>query len=159
MVAKDLNHPPAESFARDLGATNWNGNCGDNIFSGHTVNVMNSFMAVVCYLWGLCVPPGATQRLRWKLVIFYYAAILGYAYLIYVQLWYIIATHNHYTIDVIVALYTGPLLFLVDRHVLMPWEVDAPDDLNLRQLLCDWRSWLPLPLAWTEGHRKRVTED
>lgn len=147
---EDLNHPPnMTSYSLLWDHDNIGRNCGDNIFSGHMTNCMGSFCVVSAYLWATLTPPGASRGLAIVLKLLWLGLTICYVLLILRQGWEIIAVKNHYTVDVVVAFYFVPLVYLLDTHVLVKEDPVAPEHLNIALLLRDFWSWVPLPLGWT----------
>lgn len=86
-----------------------NSNCGDLIFSGHTVNAMTNVMTLHFYVWRT-MPPWLARVI---------CAIAWLAF--FVQIFLVLSSHNHYAVDTVVGLYTAPLNFML-------WVYLFPDD-------------------------------
>jgi len=81
-----------------------NSNCGDLIFSGHAATSLTDTLFVHYYTRKLLPEPVS------KVVI-----VIAWAFSL-VQIFFILCTHNHYTVDVVVASYVAPLNFLANLH-------------------------------------------
>merc|ERR1719162_1520398 len=90
---EDLNHPPPISIGWNpfLDRQNTGANCGDNVFSGHSTNVMSSFSCIAGYAWALARPPDASASTAFRLTLLYAAFIAGYLVLMYFQFFYILS--------------------------------------------------------------------
>eukprot|EP00899_Mesostigma_viride_P026899 jgi/Mesvir1/7394/Mv19195-RA.1 len=108
----DPNRAPTS--AKDIfQSVNVQKGCGDLIFSGHTLLFMSFVLSVTKYC-----------RLRWaKLII--WLLLIPFLYLT-------IAAHKHYTVDLVVALYTVPLLFATFELIMK--DVDDIDRAAINQV-------------------------
>lgn len=89
-----------------------NSNCGDLVFSGHTVTTATLLVAV-CYYADQMLP-------KWMRNIIVVTSTL----LLLLQVFLIVTVHNHYTVDVVIAAYLAPLNFWAWLH-LAPTESGA----------------------------------
>lgn len=93
-----------------------NSNCGDLIFSGHTVTAMTTALLVQFYSARMLPPVAARVVISvvWAVFLF--------------QIFFVLSTHNHYAIDTVVALYTAPFNFIAWLHF-FPAD-PTPDDVG-----------------------------
>jgi len=128
----DLRPPPsiAACFTHEVSV---NGNCGDLNFSGHVLllTVGLGFMQAYGHaFWGLA------YRGPLHLCMLALACALAAAMIVN-----IIRSRHHYTVDVVVALYTGPMLWyrMLDLHL----DLDVPAEQLSRQMNREqsWPAW------------------
>eukprot|EP00927_Polykrikos_kofoidii_P029420 TRINITY_DN2543_c0_g1_i3.p1 TRINITY_DN2543_c0_g1~~TRINITY_DN2543_c0_g1_i3.p1 ORF type:complete len:364 (+),score=32.07 TRINITY_DN2543_c0_g1_i3:74-1165(+) len=90
-----------------------NSNCGDLLFSGHTVTMMTN--ACMVHYYAKTMFPDrvcfAVRTVMWTLAV--------------LQLYCILTSHNHYSADVVVGLYVGPLVWISTFSV-WPEDVKPP---------------------------------
>eukprot|EP01062_Namystynia_karyoxenos_P079931 TRINITY_DN8526_c0_g1_i1.p1 TRINITY_DN8526_c0_g1~~TRINITY_DN8526_c0_g1_i1.p1 ORF type:complete len:417 (+),score=135.90 TRINITY_DN8526_c0_g1_i1:94-1251(+) len=113
----DLDPPSSigECFTR---MSSVNGNCGDLIFSGHMLLMWMG----MCFLWTYGAGAWGVERLGRAHV---GILALGMAITI-VQACMILAARHHYTVDVVVATYTTPLLWHFHNTTVLPSDFE-PD--------------------------------
>eukprot|EP00927_Polykrikos_kofoidii_P029419 TRINITY_DN2543_c0_g1_i2.p1 TRINITY_DN2543_c0_g1~~TRINITY_DN2543_c0_g1_i2.p1 ORF type:complete len:365 (+),score=22.09 TRINITY_DN2543_c0_g1_i2:62-1156(+) len=87
-----------------------NSNCGDLLFSGHTVTMMTN-ACMVHYYANVMFPDCVCFAVR---TVMWFLAVL--------QLFCILTTHNHYSADVMIGLYVGPLMWISTLYV---WPEDV----------------------------------
>lgn len=80
-------------------------NCGDLIFSGHVFQTMS--FTVICLLHVNGIMPNKTCKWLHSAVLISSACIQPY---------FILGARNHYTVDVVVAAYTAPMVCLTMEH-------------------------------------------
>eukprot|EP01065_Artemidia_motanka_P025747 TRINITY_DN30712_c0_g1_i1.p1 TRINITY_DN30712_c0_g1~~TRINITY_DN30712_c0_g1_i1.p1 ORF type:complete len:365 (+),score=36.45 TRINITY_DN30712_c0_g1_i1:50-1144(+) len=109
-----------------------NGNCGDLIFSGHMLLMWMG----MCILWTYGDGAWGLERLGigHKLLL-----CLGLAFVI-AQACMILAARHHYSVDVVVASYTTPLLWHFHGTVLLKEDMEV-DVIRLRRQLELERTW------------------
>jgi len=128
----DLRPPPsiAACFTHEVSV---NGNCGDLNFSGHVLllTVGLGFMQAYGHqFWGL------EYRGPLHVCLLTVGCVLAAAMIVN-----IIRSRHHYTVDVVVALYTGPMLWyrMQDLHL----DLDVPPEQLSRQMNREltWPAW------------------
>lgn len=114
-----------------------NGNCGDLVFSGHTTFMVLLFMLVNHY--GLQIYKGQIWKFRFFQALFVLVIIW--------QIHNIIAARNHYTVDIIIALYLIPLLWYFYIN-----EIQKED------AIVDYDEIAKMRLSWNSySTRKKIT--
>mmetsp|Transcript_21220 Transcript_21220/g.35563 ORF Transcript_21220/g.35563 Transcript_21220/m.35563 type:complete len:341 (-) Transcript_21220:61-1083(-) len=104
--------PGAETYSRPTGVKIWyrlsdtsDLNCGDLMFSGHQFQVMTLTMGVTHFRHGLC----DIKWLRVLAVCILWGSVVA-------QMYFIVGTRNHYTVDVVVSAYFTPALWFALQH-------------------------------------------
>jgi len=102
----------AETYGRPTGGKIWyrlsdttDLNCGDLIFSGHQFQVMTLTLGVTHYRHGLC-------NIRWLRTLAVWVLWLS----VVAQVYFIIGSRNHYSVDVVVSGYFAPTLWFAFQH-------------------------------------------
>jgi hypothetical protein len=103
-------------------------NCGDSIFSGHLTLTLSVLMAAHKYTPGVWQVSVVTRR--W--------VVLALAAAIVAQACFIVAFRNHYTVDVVLALYVVPTMW-VSLEVMSGTEDLSPDAKAVASCKAFWR--------------------
>eukprot|EP00756_Hemistasia_phaeocysticola_P066913 Hpha_TRINITY_DN9586_c0_g1::TRINITY_DN9586_c0_g1_i2::g.115019::m.115019 len=117
-----LIHPPQESHIEGFELfykrkSTFGQNCGDLIFSGHLLITVSMFVILISYgqvCWGI------TAKQHKILVGIMFIPALA-------QTCMILAARHHYSVDIVIAWYTTPLLWNFHNTVLMPGPDFEPD--------------------------------
>jgi hypothetical protein len=110
-----------------------NGNCGDLNFSGHVMLMMLGLGLIDSYghcMWGWGYHCGR----HWALLLLGAALAAG-------QVLLIVAARHHYSVDVVVALYTTPMLWYAMRDVTLDLDPDLEEIARDVQREAGWPVW------------------